>query len=181
MMCQVTLTVQEKHKSFWDVLLWAISKPQTSTNFDDMCSEISANWGLEIWPEFTLSHGRNSIGNIIFTGNAYNLIDNELDLNAGSIEITKLVLRPEARVPADLLGIADKMTLFTFAPKLMCEEIVANSPIQYTQERNCGRGAEYGLARRSEDGLTEFTGKIVIDTVGVNTRTSINVNLGYQF
>ena len=139
------------------------------------------NWGLEIWPEFTLSHGRNSIGNIIFTGNAYSLIDNELDLNAGSIEITKLMLRPEARVPADLLGIADKMTLFTFSPKLMCEEIVANSPIQYTQERNCGRGAEYGLARRSEDGLTEFTGKVVIDTVGVNTRTSINVNLGYQF
>ncbi|MDG2300013.1 MAG: fibronectin type III domain-containing protein, partial [Planktomarina sp.] len=136
---------------------------------------------FEIWPELKVHYGNTSIGNINFNANAYNQIDDTLNLDAGSVEIIQLMLRPETRVPVNVLGFKDNLSLITFAPRLICENIVASAPTRQSNDKNCGQGAEYGLAGRSEDGLTEFTGKIVIDTIGVNTRTSINVNLGYQF
>ena len=135
---------------------------------------------FEIWPELSLSHGTNSIDSIGYNANAYGLVGGGT-LDAGSIDITKLMLRPEIRIPIDGLALTDYMGLATFAPRLMCEEITTNAPTLYAKNRSCGRGAEYGIVSQSDDGLTEFRSKVIIDNIGDSTRTGISINFNYQF
>ena len=135
---------------------------------------------FEIWPELSLSHGTNSIDSIGYNANAYGLVGGGT-LDAGSIDITKLMLRPEIRIPIDGLALTDYMGLATFAPRLMCEEITTNAPTLYAKNRSCGRGTEYGIVSQSDDGLTEFRSKVIIDNIGDSTRTGISINFNYQF
>ena len=135
---------------------------------------------FEIWPELSLSHGTNSIDSIGYNANAYGLVGGGT-LDAGSIDITKLMLRPEIRIPIDGLALTDYMGLATFAPRLMCEEITTNAPTLYAKNRSCGRGTEYGIVSQSDDGLTEFRSKVIIDNIGDSTRTGISLNFNYQF
>ena len=128
--------------------------------------------GFEIWPELSFSYGRTWLGNVGFTGTAYSMTDNTLSLDAGTVTLANIMFRPEFRVPMDGLSGAESLQLFTFAPRLICEQITTD-----TVEENCGGGAELGVTAQSENGLSNVSAKLMADRLGDRTSSSLQLNL----
>jgi methionine-rich copper-binding protein CopC len=127
-------------------------------------------------PELALSYGRTWIGTVGFTGRAFGLVDDTLSLDAGSVSITNLTLRPEVIWALDSVSVAESNTQLSFAPRVICERSVA---VRTTEE--CGGGAELGLSSLSQDGLTNAEFRVINDRVGNNERTSYAISLEHQF
>lgn len=132
--------------------------------------------GFEIWPELSFSYGRTWLGNVGFTGTAYSMTDNTLNLDAGTVTLANIMFRPEFRVPMDGLSGAESLQLFTFAPRLICEQITTD-----TVEENCGGGAELGVTAQSENGLSNVSAKLMADRLGDRTSSSLQLNLEHRF
>ncbi len=132
--------------------------------------------GFEIWPELSLSYGRTWIGDVGFTGAAHSLVDNTLSLDAGTVTLANILFRPEFRVPMDGLSGAQSLQVFTFAPRLSCEQVKTN-----VTEENCGAGAELGFSGSSVDGLSSVSAKIMADRLGDRTTSSVQLNLQHRF
>lgn len=132
--------------------------------------------GFEIWPELSFSYGKTWLGNVGFTGTAYGMTDNTLHLNAGQVTLANIMFRPEFRVPMDGLSGAESLQLFTFAPRLICEQITTD-----TVEENCGGGAELGVTAQSENGLSNVSAKLMADRLGDRTSSSLQLNLEHRF
>lgn len=132
--------------------------------------------GFEIWPELSLSYGRTWIGEIGVTGAAHTLVDNTLSLDAGTVTLANILFRPEFRVPMDGLSGAQSLQVFTFAPRLSCEQVKTN-----VTEENCGAGAELGFSGSSVDGLSSVSAKIMADRLGDRTTSSVQLNLQHRF
>lgn len=130
----------------------------------------------EFRPELAFSYGYTWIGNVGFTGRAYGLVDDTLSLDAGDVSIANLTLRPEVIWALDGLNVAESASLFTFAPRLICERVEAG-----TVRQDCGGGAEFGLSSMSSDGLTEFNVRLLADRVGSSTRTGLELGIEHQF
>jgi hypothetical protein len=132
--------------------------------------------GFEIWPELSLSYGRTWLGDVDFTGVAYGLTDDALSLNAGTVTLANILFRPEMRVPMDGLSGAQSLQVFSFAPRLSCEQVKTTST-----EENCGAGAEFGFTGKSVDGLSSLSAKIMADRLGDSTSSSVQLNLEHRF
>jgi hypothetical protein len=132
--------------------------------------------GFEILPELSVSYGRTWLGNLGFTGYAYGLVDNTLQLDASKVSLANIMFRPELRVPMDGLPGAESLQLFTLAPRLICEQITTD-----TVEGTCGGGAELGISAQSENGLSNVSATIMADRLGDHTSSSFQVNLEHQF
>jgi hypothetical protein len=132
--------------------------------------------GFEIWPELSLSYGRTWLGDVDFTGVAYGLTDDALSLNAGTVTLANILFRPEMRVPMDGLSGAQSLQVFSFAPRLSCEQVKTTST-----EENCGAGAEFGFTGNSVDGLSSLSAKIMADRLGDSTTSSVQLNLQHRF
>ena len=132
--------------------------------------------GFDILPELSLSYGRTWIGDIGVTGAAHTLVDNTLSLDAGTVTLANILFRPEFRVPMDGLSGAQSLQVFSFAPRLSCEQVKTN-----VTEENCGAGAELGFSGSSLDGLSSVSAKIMADRLGDRTISSIQLNLQHRF
>lgn len=132
--------------------------------------------GFEIWPELSFSYGRTWLGNVGFTGTAYSMTDNTLSLDAGTVTLANIMFRPEFRVPMDGLSGAESLQLFTFAPRLICEQITTDEV-----EENCGGGAEVGISAQSAKGLSNVSAKLMADRLGDTTSSSLQLNLEHRF
>ena len=132
--------------------------------------------GYEIWPELALTYGKTFIGDVDFTGRAYGLVDNTLSLVAGDVSIANLTFRPEFRVPMDGLAVADSRSLFSFAPRAICEQVKTTITTQ-----GCGGGAELGIVSTSEDRMTDVNARIMMDWISDSTRSGLQFNLVYRF
>jgi hypothetical protein len=132
--------------------------------------------GFDILPELSLSYGRTWIGDIGVTGAAHTLVDNTLSLDAGTVTLANILFRPEFRVPMDGLSGAQSLQVFTFAPRLSCEQVKTT-----VTEENCGAGAEFGFSGSSLDGLSSVSAKIMADRLGDRTISSVQLNLQHRF
>jgi hypothetical protein len=132
--------------------------------------------GFEIWPELSVSYGRTWIGDVGFTGAAYGLTDNTLRLDAGTVTLATILFRPEIRMAMDGLSGAESLQTFTFAPRLICEHVVA-----VVTDESCGGGAEIGFSGNSADGLSHVSAKVLADRLGNRTNSSLVLNLEHRF
>jgi hypothetical protein len=132
--------------------------------------------GFDILPDLSLSLGRTWIGDVGFTGAAHSLVDNTLNLDAGTVTLANILFRPEFRVPMDGLSGAKSLQVFSFAPRLSCEQVKTN-----VTEENCGAGAELGFSGSSVDGLSSVSAKIMADRLGDRTTSSVQLNLQHRF
>jgi hypothetical protein len=130
----------------------------------------------EFRPELAFSYGKTWIGNVGFTGRAYGLVDDKLSLDAGTVSIANLTLRPEIIWALDASTVAESNSQVSFAPRLICE---SRETVQRTED--CGGGAELGLSSQSDDGLSNVEFRVVMDRVGGTTRSSFAFNLEHQF
>lgn len=131
---------------------------------------------FDIWPELSFVYGRTWIGDVGFTGRAYGLVDDTLSLNAGSVTLANVMFRPEFRIPLDGLQASKSLSLLTFAPRMICEQVKAT-----TKTKNCGSGAEFGIATHSADGLSNVNAKILADRLGNSTKSGLQLNLEHRF
>jgi hypothetical protein len=132
--------------------------------------------GFEIWPELSFSLGRTWLGDVDFTGAAHNMVDDTLSLDAGTVTLANILFRPEVRVPMDGLSGAESLQLFTFAPRLICEQVRAD-----VIENDCGTGAEFGFSGNSADGLRTVSAKVMADRVDGSINSSLQLNLQHRF
>lgn len=130
----------------------------------------------EFRPELAFSYGKTFIDDVDFTGRAYGLVDNALSLDAGDVSIANLTFRPEFRVPMDGLAVADSRSLFSFAPRAICEQVKTTVTTE-----GCGGGAELGIVSTSEDGMTDVNARIMMDRIGDSTRSGLQFNLEHRF
>jgi len=130
----------------------------------------------EFRPELAFSYGKTWIGNVGFTGRAYGLADGTLNLDAGTVSIANLTLRPEVIWALDADTVANSNSQLSFAPRLICER---RETVQRTND--CGGGAEIGLNSISEDGRSNVDFRISIDRVADTTRSSFALNLEHRF
>ena len=130
----------------------------------------------EFRPELAFSYGKTWIGNVGFTGGAYGLVDDTLSLNAGSVSIANLTLRPEVIWALDADTVAESNSQLSFAPRMICERTIAT-----TRTEHCGGGAELGLSSTSEDGLSTAEFRIIMDRVGSSNRSNFALNLEHRF
>jgi hypothetical protein len=139
-------------------------------------SGVSEQAGYDILPELSVAYGKTSIGDVGFTGVAYGLTDDTLSLDAGSVSTATIMFRPEFRIPMDGLAASESRSVFSFAPRVMCERVKVASTTN-----NCGSGAELGISSSSSDGLTSLNATIIADRVGNSTRRSLQLNLEHKF
>jgi outer membrane autotransporter protein len=147
-----------------------------TATFGAAVSGIYALQGYGFRPELSLSYGRTWIGDVDFTGRAYGLVDNRLSLDAGSVTMANVTLRPEVLVPLDGRTPDDSISFVSFAPRLICEQVRAVTTVEI-----CGGGAEIGISSRSEDGLSAVSARIVADRLGERTNTAFQLNLEHRF
>ena len=148
---------------------------QTVT-FGAAVSGVIEQAGFDILPELSVAYGRTRFGNVGFTGVAYGLTDNTLSLDAGSVSTATIMFRPEFRIPMDGLAASESRSVFSFAPRVVCERVkVANTT------DNCGGGAELGISSSSSDGFTSLNATIIADRIGNSTRSSLQLNLEHKF
>ena len=76
----------------------------------------------------------------------------------------------------DGLATSESSSVFSFAPRVMCERVKVASTTN-----NCGSGAELGISSSSSDGLTLVNATIIADRFGNSTRGSLQLNLQHRF
>lgn len=131
---------------------------------------------FEFRPELAFNYGKTWIGVVGFTGHAYGLVDNTLSLDAGSLSIANLTLRPELIWALDADTVVESNAQLSFAPRAICERISAATHIE-----NCGGGAELGLSRVSEDESSTAEFRVIVDRLGDTTRSSAALSLEHKF
>lgn len=132
--------------------------------------------GYDFKPELAFSYGKTWLGDIGFTGRAYGLVDNTLSLDAGDVSIASLTFRPEVIIPIGADFVADTNTHFTYAPRLVCEQIKST-----TKTSDCGTGGELGFSNTSEDGLSSADMRVLLDRINGGTRSSFAFSVEYKF
>ena len=92
------------------------------------------------------------------------------------MSIASLTLRPEVVWGLDGTTLAESNLQVSFSPRLICEQV---STTERTED--CGGGAETGLSSMSEDGLTQFNARILVDRIGDSTRTGLELGIQHRF
>jgi hypothetical protein len=97
-------------------------------------------------------------------------------MDAGSVSIANLTLRPEVIWALDAETVAESNSQLSFVPRAICERTIST-----TRTENCGGGAELGLSSTSDDGLSTAEFRIIMDRVGSSNRSSFALNLEHRF
>ena len=132
--------------------------------------------GYDFKPELAFSYGKTWLGDVGFTGRAYGLVDNTLSLDAGDVSIASLTFRPEVVIPIGADFVADTNTQFSFAPRVVCEQIKST-----TETSDCGTGGELGFSSTSENGLSSADMRILLDRINSGTRSSFVFSVEHKF
>ena len=140
-------------------------------------SGVYAEDAFEVRPELAVNYGKTWIGDVGFTGQAYGLTDGTLSLDAGSVELGTITLRPEFIIPLDQRNLSQSNTNLSVSPRFMCEGTRQNG----VSVDHCGSGAELGLGYSSDDGLGKADIKLMMDNIAGGTRSSWNVSIEQKF
>ena len=140
-------------------------------------SGVYAEDAFEVRPELSVNYGKTWIGDVGFTGQAYGLTDGTLSLDAGSVELGTITLRPELIIPLDQQTSSQSNTTLSVSPRFVCEGTRQNS----VSVDHCGSGAELGLGYSSDDGLGQADIKLVMDNIAGGTRSSWTVSIEQKF
>lgn len=111
-----------------------------------------------------------------FTGRAYGLKDDSLELDAGTVSIANLMLRPELIWALDAETLEQSNSQVSFAPRLLCTRLETTR-----LSSDCGAGAELEIRSHTYDGLGNVAFKVVVDKVGSSTHSSFGLNLEQRF
>ncbi|MDV7202428.1 Ig-like domain-containing protein [Roseovarius sp. 10] len=130
----------------------------------------------EFRPELAFNYGKSELGTVFFTGRAYGLVDDTLSLNAGSVSIANLTLRPEVIYTLEDGLLANTNATLSFAPRLICERTMSTR-----RTENCGSGGEVGFSAQSDDGLRNANFRFAIDKVGSARRSTAALGLEMRF
>jgi len=131
---------------------------------------------IEFWPQLSFDYGYTRIGEVGFTGYAYGLVDEGLSLEAGAVSLATLTFRPEVRFGIDDFDLAKANTVFSFSPRLLCQQITTT-----VTTRDCGAGGEVGLSSTSDDGKTTLDLRLTADRISDMTGTGIGVTFEHRF
>ena len=140
-------------------------------------SGVYAEDAFELRPELSVNYGKTWISDVGFTGQAYGLTDGTLSLDAGSVELGTIMLRPEFIIPLDQQSPSQSNTTLSVSPRFVCEGTRQNS----VSIDHCGSGAEIGLGYSSDDGLGQADIKLMMDNIAGGTRSSWNVSIEQKF
>ena len=132
---------------------------------------------FEVRPELAVNYGKTWISDVGFTGQAYGLTDGTLSLDAGSVELGTITLRPEFIIPLDQQSPSQSNTTLSISPRFMCEGTRQSS----VSVDHCGSGAELGLGYRSDDGLGQADIGLMMDNIAGGTRSSWNARIELKF
>lgn len=130
----------------------------------------------EFRPELAVNYGKTQIGTVFFTGRAYGLVDDTLSLNAGSVSVANVTLRPEVIYAIQNSPTANTNASLSFSPRLICERTIATR-----RTENCGSGGEVGYTAHSNDGLRDINFRITVDKVGSSRRSSAVLGVEMRF
>ncbi|MBF9040870.1 BspA family leucine-rich repeat surface protein [Rhodobacterales bacterium LSUCC0387] len=130
----------------------------------------------EFRPELAVNYGKTQIGTVFFTGRAYGLVDDTLSLNAGSVSIANVTLRPEVIYAIQNSPTANTNASLSFSPRLICERTMATR-----RTENCGSGGEVGYTAHSNDGLRNIDFRFAVDKVGSSRRSSAVFGVEMRF
>lgn len=130
----------------------------------------------DLRPEMSFTLGKTWIGGVNFTGQAFGQVDDTLSIDAGNTTIGSLTLRPEIVWALDSGTVASSNAQIHFAPRLICERLIG-----MTDTKSCGRGAEFALTSRSENGLNNAEIRVILDRVGAGTRSSLAMQIAHRF
>ena len=130
----------------------------------------------EFRPELAISYGKTWIGEVGVTGTAYDLVDDTLSLQAGSVSIAKILLRPEITLDLNASNPSGEIARFSVSPRVQCGRTIGS-----TQSTRCGAGAEIGLTRASADGLSNIALKAIHDRIGASRRSSVTLDFERRF
>jgi hypothetical protein len=131
---------------------------------------------FELRPEVAFNYGKTWIGDVGFTGTAYNITDSSLNLNAGNVSVASLTLRPEIVFALDDKDLANSNSHLSLAPRFICERTMSS-----VVSEQCGGGLEVGLLHNSQDGLSAADIRLVVDRVGNSTRTTVGFKFEAKF
>lgn len=132
--------------------------------------------GYELWPELALTIGHTRVGVLDLNSRTAGVVGNTVAVDAGNVTIANLTLRPEVRMAADGRAMKDSRTLATFAPRVICESVKTTAT-----NKDCGFGSEFGFSTRSENGMTIFDAKVILDKVGSSARRALQLKLEHWF
>ena len=132
--------------------------------------------GYEFRPELAFNYGKTELGQVFFTGRAYGLVDDTLSLNAGSVSIANVTLRPEVIYAIQNSPTANTNASLSFSPRLICERTMATR-----RTENCGSGGEVGYTAHSNDGLRNINFRFAVDKVGSSRRSSAVLGVEMRF
>lgn len=132
--------------------------------------------GYELWPELALTIGHTRVGVLDLNSRTAGVVGNTVAVDAGNVTIANLTLRPEVRMAADGRAMKDSRTLATFAPRVICESVKTTAT-----NKDCGFGSEVGFSTRSENGMTIFDAKVILDKVGSSARHALQLKLEHRF
>ena len=130
----------------------------------------------EFRPELAVNYGKTQIGTVFFTGRAYGLVDDTLSLNAGSVSVANITLRPEVIYAIQNSATANTNASLSFSPRLICERTMSTRRTQ-----NCGSGGEVGYTAHSNDGLRNIDFRFAVDKVGSSRRSSAVLGVEMRF
>jgi surface protein len=130
----------------------------------------------EFRPEIAFNYGKTELGQVFFTGRAYGLVDDTLSLNAGSVSVANVTLRPEVIYAIQNSPTANTNASLSFSPRLICERAMSTRRTQ-----NCGSGGEVGYTAHSNDGLRNIDFRIMVDKVGSDSRSSAVFGVEMRF
>lgn len=131
---------------------------------------------FEFRPELAFNYGKTQIGTVFFTGRAYGMVDDALSLNAGSVSVANVTLRPEVIYAIQSSPTANTNASLSFSPRLICERTMATR-----RSQNCGSGGEVGYTAHSNDGLYDIDFRIAVDRVGSSRRSSAVLGVEMRF
>ncbi|WP_417587995.1 HYR domain-containing protein, partial [Pararhodobacter oceanensis] len=126
---------------------------------------------FELHPEVGFAYGRTQIGAVGFSGWAHGIRDDGLTMDAGSVSMANLTLRPEMRIPLTRFERGD--ALLSLAPRVLCESFDA--------EVFCGAGAEVGFSYDSLDGLSQFNARLTVDDIASSRRSTLRFDFARRF
>lgn len=130
----------------------------------------------EFRPEIAFNYGKTQIGTVFFTGRAYGLVDDTLSLNAGSVSVANVTLRPGVIYAIQNSPTANTNASLSFSPRLICERTMSKRRTQ-----NCGSGGEVGYTAHSNDGLRNIDFRFAVDRVGSSRRSSAVLGVEMRF
>ena len=146
----------------------------TALHFGVALTGQRAYQGFDLRPELAVYGGYADMGDIDVEAliGSFTISDN---IDIGHVAYSVLSATPEIILPRSFGGMFQEGE-FRFLPSLLCEYVRSG-----TSETECGAALEFGVAARSNDGLTEIRARVRTERVGSSQRNIASINFERRF